>query len=380
MVTELLGPTLEDLFSLCNRKFTLSTTLFIMDEMIRRVEYLHSALFIHRDIKPENFLIGRGEKSRTVYMIDYGLAKRYCDPRTGEHIPYREDKSLTGTARYASINAHLGIEQSRRDDLEAAGYVMLYFARGGILPWQGLKASKKQEKYKLIMEKKLSTPVEVLCQNQPREFSAYLRYCHALRFTDSPDYDHLRRLLASVRLNERIPYQAETTLDWVAVISSRAEVARRLRKLGYPAAAAAAAALPSQNGNQVKQQKGSHEKTNRDELNNGQSMPNQVSPSAHSQPRKFPFASLFQRSGGGGNGGAQQIDAPLEGMVRGSTSYIFPARLTRTSLFFSTLNKLSAALNTPFRRYVVPRLVNVFWFVSCALDCRLLSYVCLPNT
>ncbi|EZG88609.1 casein kinase I [Gregarina niphandrodes] len=203
MVTELLGPSLEDLFCLCDRSFSLHTLLSLMEQMLRRIEFLHRNLFIHRDIKPENFLLGRNEKSKVLYMIDFGLAKRYQDPRTGEHIPYREDKSLTGTARYASINAHLGIEQSRRDDLEAAGYVMLYFARNGMLPWQGLKASKKQEKYSLIMERKLATPVEVLCQDQPREFIQYLRYCHSLRFTDEPDYPHLRRLLQLVRMQHR---------------------------------------------------------------------------------------------------------------------------------------------------------------------------------
>mmetsp|Transcript_15929 Transcript_15929/g.45363 ORF Transcript_15929/g.45363 Transcript_15929/m.45363 type:complete len:319 (-) Transcript_15929:574-1530(-) len=144
-------------------------------------------------------------------MIDFGLAKKYRDPKTHQHIPYRENKNLTGTARYASINAHLGIEQSRRDDLEAVGYVMMYFCRGS-LPWQGIKANTKQEKYHKIMEKKMSTPVEVLCKGYPAEFSTYLNYCRALRFEDRPDYAYLRRLFKDLFAREG--FENDGIFDW----------------------------------------------------------------------------------------------------------------------------------------------------------------------
>merc|ERR1740121_2880022 len=107
--------------------------------MIHRLQGLHAKGLLHRDIKPENFLVGLGANAHKVFAIDFGLSKRFRDSRTRAHIPFREGKRLTGTARYVSINTHLGLEQSRRDDLESVGYVLLYFLRGS-LPWQGLRA------------------------------------------------------------------------------------------------------------------------------------------------------------------------------------------------------------------------------------------------
>ncbi|XVF81013.1 hypothetical protein PTKIN_Ptkin15bG0122200 [Pterospermum kingtungense] len=172
---------------------------------------MHSRGFLHRDIKPDNFLMGLGRKANQVYIIDYGLAKKYRDLQTHKHIPYRENKNLTGTARYASVNTHLGVEQSRRDDLESLGYVLMYFLRGS-LPWQGLKAGTKKQKYDKISEKKVSTPIEVLCKSYPSEFVSYFHYCRSLRFEDKPDYSYLKRLFRDLFIREG--YQFDYVFDW----------------------------------------------------------------------------------------------------------------------------------------------------------------------
>ncbi|RLV84009.1 Casein kinase I hhp1 [Meyerozyma sp. JA9] len=211
MVIDLLGPSLEDLFNYCNRKFTYKTVLLLADQLICRIEYIHARCFIHRDIKPDNFLMGIGRRGSQVNVIDFGLAKKYRDPRTHLHIPYRENKNLTGTARYASVNTHLGIEQSRRDDLESLGYVLIYFCKGS-LPWQGLKAATKRQKYDRIMEKKMTTPNDILTKGLPKEFLDYMNYIKTLRFEDKPDYPYLRKLFRD--LFKRENYRYDYVFDW----------------------------------------------------------------------------------------------------------------------------------------------------------------------
>jgi len=214
LVLELLGPSLEDLFTYCRRKFSLKTVLMILDQLIKRVETIHAQHLLHRDVKPDNFLIGFGKKAHLVYAIDFGLAKRFEDPKSLVHIPYKEGKSLTGTARYASLNTHLGIEQSRRDDLEGVFYVAVYLLKGG-LPWQGLRAVDKKDKYQKIQERKLNMQVEVLCRGIPEEFCVFINYARSLRFEEKPDYAYLRGMVKEAI--EREGWGMDFVYDWVLV-------------------------------------------------------------------------------------------------------------------------------------------------------------------
>ena len=119
---------------------------------------------------------------------------------------------MTGTARYASINTHIGIEQSRRDDLECLGFVLIYFMRGS-LPWQGLKAQTKKEKYDGIRDKKMDTSIEELCFGLPEEFALYMNYCRKLKFEERPDYAYLRKLFKD--LFYRMVYEYDYIFDWM---------------------------------------------------------------------------------------------------------------------------------------------------------------------
>jgi len=179
-------------------------------QIIMLLKNLHNTGYIHRDIKPNNFLIGKKPDLYQVYMMDFGLSKQYL--QNGKHIEFKNNKSLIGTARYASINMHLGIEPTRRDELESVGYMLIYFIKG-VLPWQGIKKQKDADHLKLIGDKKMCVSIDTLCEGLPISFKKYLRYCRNLKFDETPDYDHILNIFESNWTNLGIKPKFNWTLN-----------------------------------------------------------------------------------------------------------------------------------------------------------------------
>ena len=210
LVMQLLDKSLEDLINKYNT-FSIKTVAILGYQMVNILQYIHDRHIIHRDIKPDNFVMGAQEDNAKLYILDFGLAKKYRSSRTLVQYPYVKKKKLTGTARYASIHALEAYEQSRRDDLESVGYVLMYFLRGN-LPWQGLKVRSKEDRYKKILEKKKETSSQDLCKEFPHEFFEYVDYSKNLEYEENPDYDFLRQKFLDVLkgLNEEMDY----IYDW----------------------------------------------------------------------------------------------------------------------------------------------------------------------
>jgi serine/threonine protein kinase len=209
---ELMGKSLENIFeNLPIKKMTVNCVGKLGIQMVEILEFIHDKHIIHRDIKPDNFVMGRGEKSIYLYLLDFGLAKKYRSSTTLKHYPMIKKKNLTGTARYASINALNGLTQSRRDDLEAVGYVLLYFLRGK-LPWQGLHVKNKEDRYRRIMEIKIETSPSELCKGFPKEFEEYVEYTRNLEYEEDPKYEYLKNLFLIILKEDK--NNIEYVYDW----------------------------------------------------------------------------------------------------------------------------------------------------------------------
>ena len=212
LIMELMGKSLEDLFeSMPIKRMSVRCVCNLGYQMIEIIEFVHNKHIVHRDIKPDNFVMGKGIKSKYLYLLDFGLAKKYRSSSTLKHYALIKKKHLTGTARYASINALNGFTQSRRDDLEAIGYVLIYFLLGR-LPWQGMLNKNKDERYKKIMEIKRDTEPKTLCKGLPSEFEKYVSYTRSLEYEQDPDYNMLKNLFTKILNDEG--YCFDHYYDW----------------------------------------------------------------------------------------------------------------------------------------------------------------------
>ena len=227
LVMDLLGSSLEKLFRKHNKKFSLKTVLMLAEQIITRVEYLHNKNHLHRDLKPDNFVMGRSKMQNQVFLIDFGLAKTYCDIKTHEHIAYKDGKELVGTARYSSLNTHAGVEQTRRDDLEGIAYMLIYFIKGS-LPWQSVKCENKREKNDKIYSIKRATSIEELCEGIPQEFATFLREVRGLEYDERPNYSRYRKLFRDLFIREGYAY--DSIYDWTEI----KEKPKPKRKLNSP--------------------------------------------------------------------------------------------------------------------------------------------------
>lgn len=214
LVLQRMGENLEAVLTKCHRHFSLRTVLLLAQQLLTILEQVHDQGIMHRDIKPDNVVLGAAGNTSQVFLIDFGLSKCFWNPVTDEHIQYRTDKHLTGTARYASIQNHKGCEQSRRDDLESLGYVLVYTLNGR-LPWQSQTAPSRKEKYRMMCAmKEQALRTHSLFTNLHPVFQQYFRYVTALQFQDRPDYVYLRRLFADAYTQNFSSTPEPARFDW----------------------------------------------------------------------------------------------------------------------------------------------------------------------
>ena len=235
----LLGPSLDKLFKYCGRKFPLKTVCLIGKEIVKRLENMHEKGILHRDLKPNNLTWGNFNSSynnisnynsinnisnnldiKTIFLIDFGLSCSFLEGGLSyKHYKIKTNLSFVGTLRYASLNSHKGIRQSRRDDLESMIYILIYFLKGK-LPWQDVKAKQKEERHKLISEIKSKVTIESLCENLPSEFAELLTYVKNLEFDEKPIYSKFYAFFHNLieKLNKEMIEEKDYSYIWETLL------------------------------------------------------------------------------------------------------------------------------------------------------------------
>ncbi|GLV38340.1 Casein kinase Ialpha [Carabus blaptoides fortunei] len=215
LVMNVLGVSLKHVHDEIGKKFSLKTVVQLADQMLTRLETLHGLHFVHCDLKPANFMMGSGDKSNTVHLIDFGLARQYiCD---NKHVNNR-NRNFVGNPAFAACNAHLKRSLARRDDLESLGYILIYFLKG-TLPWETTPSQTLQEQFRQIQRIKLSTSTEMLCQGVSPVFLQYFHYVQKLKHEEKPNYDYLRQLFRN--LAARLKYNYDNQFDWNKKITAK---------------------------------------------------------------------------------------------------------------------------------------------------------------
>lgn len=214
MVLEILGPSVEDLFFICDNKFSVKTITQIAENCLQLLEYLHNNGVIHRDIKPSNFLMGVEDNSHIIYLIDYGTSDYFREQLSQQHVEYDIKKSVVGTTRFMSLNAHQGVTQSRRDDLESLAYMLIYLLKG-TLPWSKLAADAEDSQNEGVFSAKLTFIPEVFVQDFPEEFIVLLNYAKSLEYEEDPNYQFLIGMFQSLAARQGFPQ--DYAYDWTNI-------------------------------------------------------------------------------------------------------------------------------------------------------------------
>jgi len=213
LILERLGSNLGVIMSkLPNKKFSMKSALMIINQSLERLKLIHEKNIIHRDMKPENLCIGYKGKEKNIYLIDFGLSKIINNDKKNQFLlNIKSEKIVIGTVRYISMNAHLGNEQYKKDDLESLAYMLVFFIKGE-LPWQNLKAKSRKEKYTKIYQKKKHTVNSELCNFLPDEIKNFVSYILNLNQKQNPDYSKLMNLISN--LMKKYGYINDLQFEW----------------------------------------------------------------------------------------------------------------------------------------------------------------------